>query len=378
MRIKEIRIKPLFCKFKQPYVWAQGIHHGANIALIEVETDDGVIGLGESCPTMMPIIPIISFLETIKSILIGEPIFNISNLMSKIYTQNFGIASASHASPRVANQIFAGVELALWDALGKSVNLSVHNLLGGKIQEEISYFGFVQGHTAEELAQHAKQLAGEGFDILYLKVGRSNEEDFKNTEAIRSAIGDRRLRIDANEAWSALEAELMVNKLAKFNLEMIEQPVPALCGADALMALKQSSPIPLAADQSVFTPEEAKAMCSSGAVSLVTVGLHETGGISGFRKVASIAEAFNINVCLHGVFETGITTCASIQAAATISNLDDGNQIMWQLLEEDIIENPDLKPKSGKISVFSGPGLGFDLNHDAVSRAQEEHRKQYG
>ena len=112
-------------------------------------------------------------------------------------------------------------------------------------------------------------------------------------------------------------------------------------------------------------------MCASGAVSLLTVGLHETGGILGLRRVAAIAQLFDINVCIHGVWETGITTCASIQSVAGIPNLDDGNQIMWQLLEEDIVETPDLTPKAGKIPVMSGPGLGFTLNEDAISRASE-------
>ena len=376
MNIKDVRIRPLYCRFKQPYVWAQGNNHGQFIALIEIETDDGIIGIGETAPTMMNIHPVLSFLETVKPILIGKPVFDISSLMRKIFTRNFGVHTVSHSHPRIANQVFAGVELALWDALGKCVNLPVHNLLGGKIHDDVSYMGFVQGDTTEELARHARELADEGFDVIYLKAGRENQGDLENTKAVRNAIGDKRLRIDPNESWDALEAEVMIRKLAWFDLEMIEQPVSAVCGVNAMMHLKQSSPVALAADQSVYTPEEAQAMCASGAISLLTVGLHEAGGISGFRKVSAIAEVFNINVCLHGVWETGITTCASIQAASTVPNLDDGNQIMWQLLEEDIVENPDLTPRAGRIPVMSGPGLGFDLNQDAVGRAQEEFHGQ--
>ena len=117
-------------------------------------------------------------------------------------------------------------------------------------------------------------------------------------------------------------------------------------------------------------------MCASGAASLLTVGLHETGGILAFRRVAAIARVFDINVCIHGVWETGITTCASIQAASGVPNLDDGNQIMWQLLEEDIVESPDLTPNAGKISVMPEPGLGFTLNKDAVGRAADAYNNQ--
>jgi muconate cycloisomerase len=293
------------------------------------------------------------------------------DLLKQLFTQSFGHHNASQSHPRLGNIAFAGVELALWDALGKTVGLPVHALLGGKIHDTVSFMGFVQGDSTEEVAEHAYQLAQDGFEVIYLKAGHTNEKDIANVEAVRNVIGNKRLRIDPNEAWDLMEAQVMINKLARFDLEMVEQPVSAISGVPALKALKQSCSVPIAADQSVFTPEEAHTMCASGAVSLLTVGLHETGGILGFRRVAAIAQVFDINVCLHGVWETGITTCASIQAASGVSNMDDGNQIMWQLLQEDIVESPDLTPDAGKISVMSGPGLGFSLNKDAVARAAE-------
>ena len=371
MKIRDIRIKPLFSKFKTPYVWAMGKNLGQTTILIEIETESGMVGIGETAPTMMNTEPAITFLENAKSVLLGQFVFRISDLLRQVFTRSFGVASVSHAHPRIANIVFAGLEMALWDAFGKSVSLPVHALLGGKIHDTIGFMGFVQGETVDELATHAGRLAQEGYEVIYLKVGRDNKTDLANVEAVRSAIGDKRLRIDPNEAWDLMEAQVMINKLARFDLEMVEQPVSAIAGVLALKALKQSCPVPLAADQSVFTPEEAHTMCASGAVSLLTVGLHETGGILGFRRVAAIAQLFDINVCIHGVWETGITTCASIQSVAGIPNLDDGNQIMWQLLEEDIVETPDLTPKAGKIPVMSGPGLGFTLNEDAVSRASE-------
>ncbi len=375
MKIKDFRVTPLFCRFKQPYFWAQGRHDGAHIVLVQIETEEGVVGVGETPGTVMPITPILSFLDTVKSNIIDRSTSDISPLMREIYAKSFGIETASHSSPRIANQIFAGIELALWDALGKSVNLPVCDMLGGKIHKEVSYFGFVQGDTVDELSRHAEELSNDGFKVIYLKVGRGEDFDFQATKAVRKAIGEKRLRIDPNEAWSSLQAETMLRKLSQFDLEMVEQPISALSGANGLKSLRESCLIPLAADQSVFTPEEAEIICSSGAVNLITVGLHETGGILGFKKVASIAEVFSIDICLHGVFETGITTCASLQAASTIPNLDDGNQIMCQLLEEDLVLQPDLKPKLGNIKTLTGPGLGFELNQGAVRRASKAYKK---
>ena len=371
MKIKDVRLTPLFSEFKTPYVWAMGKNLGQTTILIEVETDAGVVGYGETAPTMTSPEAIHALLLTAKTVLLGQPVTQILDLMKQLFTQSFGHHNASQSHPRLGNIAFAGIELALWDALGKTVGLPVHALLGGKIHDTVSFMGFVQGDSTEEVAEHAYQLAQDGFEVIYLKAGHTNEKDIANVEAVRNVIGNKRLRIDPNEAWDLMEAQVMINKLARFDLEMVEQPVSAISGVPALKALKQSCSVPIAADQSVFTPEEAHTMCASGAVSLLTVGLHETGGILGFRRVAAIAQVFDINVCLHGVWETGITTCASIQAASGVSNMDDGNQIMWQLLQEDIVESPDLTPDAGKIAVMSGPGLGFSLNKDAVARAAE-------
>ena len=371
MKIKDVRLTPLFSEFKTPYVWAMGKNLGQTTILIEVETDAGVVGYGETAPTMTSPEAIHALLLTAKTVLLGQSVTQILDLMKQLFTQSFGHHNASQSHPRLGNIAFAGVELALWDALGKTVGLPVHALLGGKIHDTVSFMGFVQGDSTEEVAEHAYQLAKDGFEVIYLKAGHTNEKDIANVEAVRNVIGNKRLRIDPNEAWDLMEAQVMINKLARFDLEMVEQPVSAISGVPALKALKQSCSVPIAADQSVFTPEEAHTMCASGAVSLLTVGLHETGGILGFRRVAAIAQVFDINVCLHGVWETGITTCASIQAASGVSNMDDGNQIMWQLLQEDIVESPDLTPDAGKIAVMSGPGLGFSLNKDAVARAAE-------
>ena len=376
MKIRDVRLKPLYSEFKTPYVWALGADLGQTTILIEIETDAGVVGFGETAPTMMNAEPVIVFLQGVRPVLLGQSVFQISDLMRQVFKRAFGAASVSQSHPRIANMVFTGLEMALWDALGKSVDLPLYALLGGKIRDTVGFMGFVQGETTGELAAHAGLLAQEGYDVIYLKAGRDNAKDLANVEAVRNAIGNKRLRIDPNEAWDLMEAQVMIQKLAKFDLEMVEQPVSAIAGVPALKALKQSCQVPLAADQSVFTPEEAQMMCASGAVSLLTVGLHETGGILGFRRVASIAQVFDINVCIHGVWETGITTCASIQAAAGVPNLDDGNQIMWQLLEEDIVESPDLTPKAGKIPVMSGPGLGFTLNEDAVGRAMEAYGKR--
>ena len=105
MNSKDVRIRPLYCRFKQLYIWAQDKNHGQFIALIEIETDDGIVGIGETAPKMMNIHPVLSFFETIKPILIGETVFDLSSLMKKIFTRNFDVHTVSHSHTRVANQV---------------------------------------------------------------------------------------------------------------------------------------------------------------------------------------------------------------------------------------------------------------------------------
>jgi muconate cycloisomerase len=375
LRITAVRLTPLFLPFQQPYHWAYGVTEGAEPVLVEIDTDAGVTGIGESVGAT-DAATVASALRRITPDLIGHDGFDIARLTERLHRRHFGgVGPANHR--RYGNQILAGVELALWDAHGKLLGQPVHRLMGGAVRDEIAYFGFVQGDGPEEVAAHARELVGQGVEVVYLKVGRGDELDVANTAAVRAAIGDRRLRLDANEAWDTLTARRMIARLERFEPEFLEQPSPAE-SPSALARLRRLSPVPIAADQLVATPQDILEIARHEAADLIVLGIHETGGLGGMRKAAAVAEAAGLNICLHGVYESGITTCASNQVAATIPNLDDGNQIMVQLLAEDIVATPRLVPMDGRLPVIEGPGLGFELDRDAVGRAAERWRQHSG
>jgi len=209
-----------------------------------------------------------------------------------------------------------------------------------------------------------------------VKVGRGDDLDVAIVSALRKAAGNRvRLRLDANEVWDMLTARRMFEKLKPYDPEFIEQPVPWRLGSEGLSKLRAVTNVPIAADQTAYSADDIFELCRNRAADIIVLGLHETCGVVRFRKAAAVAEAAGLNICLHGVFETGITTCASNQVAATLYNMDDGNQIMWQLLAEDIVKRPALVPQHGALPISELPGLGFELDHDAVARAAEAHRK---
>ena len=374
MKITEIRTTPLLVPYKKPYYWAQGTIDGAYVILVEVLTDEGITGYGE-CVGTPTATGIRAFIAEAAKFVVGHDPFRNARLMATAYHALFQ-ERGTCSSPRFAGQVLAGIEMALWDIMGKAAGRAVSELLGGAVHDEIGYFGFPQGETPEEIAAEARIFADQGCEIIYVKVGKDDATDLAIVRQVREAIGpDRRLRLDPNEHWGPLTAARMIPRIAEYGIEFVEQPTDCE-SLSALAQVRANSSIAIAADQRVFTPHDAFDVCRAQAADLIVLGLHETGGITRFIKAGRIAEAAGINICAHGLYETGITTCATHQAAAVLPNLDDGNQYMNHFLEWDIIDSPDLTLMSGKLPVLGGPGLGFELNPDAVARARELHERQ--
>ena len=373
MKITEIRTTPIMVPYVEPFYFAQGVVHGASVILVEIHTDEGLIGYGESIGTASAE-GVQSYIKLAGAACIGHSPFENAGLMSNAYHALFQLLGTC-SSPRFAGQILAGLEMALWDVMGKATGRAAHELLGGAVRDEIEYFGFPQGETAAEIASQAGQMAQAGCEVIYVKVGRGDALDLAIAQQVRTAIGpDKRLRMDPNEHWSPVRARRMIRKMSEFDVEFIEQPTNCE-SVSALAQVRESSPIAIAADQLVFTPYDAFDVCREKAADLIVLGLHETGGLQRFSKCAHIAEAAGIDICIHGLYETGITTCATNQVAATIPNLDDGNQYMNHLLAWDIVKSPGLTLQNGKLPVLKGAGLGFELDRDAISEASELHRK---
>ena len=372
MKIKSINCYPLLINNKYPYYWSHGIINSTEIILIEIEAENGVKGYGESIATPSGE-GVKAFIDSASSVLIGEDIFQNQRIIKKCYHSLFQ-AHGTCSAPRFGAQILSGLEMALWDLCGKIVERPLHELLGGKYRDKIEYFGFIQGNSADELAIDAKKLSKNGHIVIYGKIGREESTDVQIVKKVREAVGkDIRLRFDPNEAWDLVTAKRMIEKLEDFSIEMIEQPCNHM-NISVLKQIKDLNKVSIGVDQSVFNLNDLFQIALLNAADLVVLGLHETGGIGGLKKAAAVAESAGLNICIHGLHETGITTCAANQVAATIPNLDDGNQFMNHLIESDIINSPDLTLQNGGLPVLDGPGLGFEINFEAVQEAKEKYK----
>ncbi len=368
IRISAVRTTPLFLTFKEPYHWAGRVDHGSPVVLVEVETDAGITGIGESVSSLAAEVTTAA-LRSVEPLFLGQPIHDVARLVHE--ARHLG--TFNHM-PWYADFVLAGFEMALWDAIGKAAGQPVYRLLGGAVRDEVDYFGFVQGDSTEQLAAHARELSAAGHGVIYLKVGRGDDADLANTAAVREAIGRRRLRVDPNCAWSVPDAIRMIHALEPFDIDWVEQPT-TLLSVTAMRQVREAVHVPIAADQAVLTPADVYDFVRQRACDAICLSPHEAGGLLAFKKAAAIAEAAGVPICLHGQSVSGITDAAQHHLGLSTPNLTDGNQMMHQLLVEDLVASPDLTPAHGKIGLVDAPGLGVELDRDAVARAAEKYEE---
>jgi L-alanine-DL-glutamate epimerase-like enolase superfamily enzyme len=343
----------------QEFHWAGGAQLGANVVLFAVHTDDGVVGYGESiCEDPRAVA---AHGELMARQLVGRSVGDVEAILRSIWTEG-----RWKTFPEFTQFVLSGMEAACWDALGRSLGVPTRTFFGGGVHDEIDVFGFVQGDDAGTLAAHARELDN---DVIYMKIGRTRDDE-ACVAAVREAIGAKRtLRVDPNEAWDAATAIDRIRRLAIYDLDWVEQPVPAHDVA-GLAHVRRKVDVKIAADQSVYTTAQLRHVLEREAADVVVTGPHDAGGLLRFRQQAFLCSAWGLRVNLHAFMQSEISFLAHAQVASTIPNLTTGNQVMHQLLAEKLTTGP-VEIERGRFRVPDAPGHGFDIDPEAIARAHE-------
>jgi len=361
VRISRIEAVPVAVPLAQEFHWQGGAQVGANLVLFAVHTEDGVVGWGESvCEVPLATA---EFGRAIARQFVGRGVDEIEAILDELWTRG-----RWKTTPQFTQFVVSGIEAACWDALGRTLGVPTHSLLGGAVHEELDFFGFPQGDDADTLAAAARALGGH--EVIYLKIGRPRDDDAV-VAAVREAIGPgRTLRVDPNEAWDADTAIERIRRLAVHDLDWVEQPVPHW-DVDGLVRVREAVPVRIAADQAVYTTPQLGRVLAAGAADVVVQGPHDAGGLLPFRRQASLCEARGVDVNLHGFVQSEISFLAHAHVTATIPNLTTGNQVMHQLLAGRLTTGVDVATPGGRYRLPDAPGHGFEIDDDAVAHAHE-------
>jgi glucarate dehydratase len=365
--ITAVRATPINVPLVVPYHCSVGVYQGFSTTVVEVETTDGAVGIGEA-PTPFAAAVIDA---RIAPKLIGADPFDLADCERRCMPP---IEAYKNIDDNSIVMAWGGLEMALWDLIGKLQDRSIGELLGGRVRSEIpftEYFGFrlsrngMGGESepidvAKYCARMVEEFGATGFEG---KAGvKSIGTEVAMAREIRSAVGDDAiLRLDANMAWSTTTAREAMRRLEPYNITSFEEPVRSI---RELALLRQSTTISFSAHDPNLV-----AAVEWGVPDAIVINLTVLGGIR--RTVAFIAacEAFGVDVWFYS--EPGISTAAHLQVASAISWLAQPSQTLARWQTDDVLSEGVFVPRSGQLGVPAGPGLGVTLDAAALRRCHE-------
>ena len=353
MKITEIRLGMISVPLRVPFKTALRSVSSVEDVVVEIHTDTGAVGYGEAPPTGVitgdttgSIIGAVR--DHIAKTLIGRNVDDFEDLMIALSGCIVKNTSAK-----------AAVDMALWDLYGQLYNIPVYKMLGGArkcIHTDIT----ISVNDPETMAKDAVNAIERGYDCLKVKVGKEPEKDIARLSAIRQVVPKSTLiRIDANQGWTPKEAVRILNGMQEkgLDIEFVEQPVKAH-DFEGLQFVTLHSYVPVLADESVFSPEDALKIMQMRAADMVNIKLMKCGGLYPALKIASAAEVYGVECMIGCMLEAKISVNAAVHLACAkqiISKIDLDGPVLCS-------EDPNLGGAvfhEKEITVSDAPGLGI-------------------
>ena len=378
IKIIDVTVHVIKSKLDKPFAFSQGWVNERSATLIEIKTNEGIVGWGEAfCQGLEP--PEISAAvieNALKPILLEQCPLNIEVLWHNMYstTRDYGRKGS------VISAISA-VDIALWDIAGKYYNEPIHQLLGGAFRNKIKPYatGFyrLKGKgEANRLAEEALSHYENGFDHMKVKLGFGIEDDLKCMESIYSVLKNKNvtLMIDTNHAYGRSEALLLGKQLEDYRLRWYEEPVVPE-DINGYSELKSKLNIPIAGGENEHTLFGFKSLFESNAVDIAQPDIGSCGGITGAKQIINLAHSFGVEVNPH-VWGSAIAQAASIQVIASIPVTHFSIFPREPILEYDQSSHPfrrelltsPIELVNGMINVPKGKGLGIDINLNTIKK----------
>jgi glucarate dehydratase len=380
LKITDIKATTIAMPLHAPIRHANGAHWGKFVrTIVEVETDEGITGLGEmggggeSAENAF---------RGLKSYLVGHDPFQLEAMYWKICNP-----TASLYNNRT--QLHAALEFACMDIMGKKLGIRACDLLGGALREEVPFAFYLffryndektgQGivETAEEMVDHAKELVAEhGFTTHKLKAGVFHpDHELEVFRALAKAFPNHRLRIDPNAAWSVEDSIRIGQSIEDLNNDYFEDPT---WGMEGMRRVKSRIRIPTATNTIVVNFEQLASCIRNETVDVILLDTTFWGGLRQAWKGSVVCEKFQLGVAVHSSGELGIQLATMLHLGAAVPNLSFAADAHYHHLTDDIISGGKMKYVNGCIAVPQAPGLGVELDRDKLKEYAELYKREGG
>lgn len=380
LRIADVRATTVTVPIEAPLLHSNGAHWGRFVrTIVEVETESGLIGLGEMGGGGESAAA--AFLS-LRDYLLGHDPFDFEALHLKICNPTSSLYNNR-------TQVHAAIEFACLDIVGRALGVPVHDLLGGRLRDEVEFASYLffrrpdertgsgEVRTVEQLLAHARQLKREhGFAVHKLKGGVYPPEfELEAFRALAQELPGDRVRYDPNAALSVEEGIRFGRGIEDLANDYLEDPT---WGLNGMRRVREAVRMPIATNTVVVNMEQLATNVRDPAVDVILLDTTFWGGVRPCVKAAAVCETFQLGVAVHSSGELGIQLASMLHLGVVLPNLTFAADAHYHHLVDDVIVGGKLEYRDGAIAVPSGPGLGVELDRDKLARYAELYERLGG
>ena len=376
MKIVDIRATTVTMPLEAPLRHSNGAHWGRFVrTVVEVEADNGLIGLGELGGGG----------QSAEAAVTGLKPYLVGHDPARTEALRWMLANPTASLYNNRTQLLAAIEFACLDLQGRELGVPVHALLGGKVRDRVPFASYLffrhpaddgtgEIRTAEQLVKHARELVDEhGFSVHKLKGGVFPPDYERDClRALAEAFPEHRVRFDPNGAFSVEEAIRFARGIEDLDNDYLEDPT---WGMNGMRRVRENTSIPLATNTVVVNFEQLAANVRDPAVDVILLDTTFWGGIRPCIKAAGVCETFQLGVAVHSSGELGIQLATMLHLGAVVPNLSFAADAHYHHLRDDIIVGGKLPYDGGTIAVPEAPGLGVELDRDKLAEYAELFRE---
>ena len=375
MKIKKVTCHVVAAPVERPFTSSRGwLYKTRGSCIVEIEADDGTVGWGECYG---PSAVAKAYIETqFAPRILGRDVFDVEVIWEDLYNR-----IKDYGGKGMASAALSGIDIALWDLMGKACGKPIHKLIGGAFRSEVTCYAtglyFIDmDRLIEEAVEEAQGYVAEGFTAVKMKIGLGDPKlDIRRVAAVREAVGaDVRLMVDANHCMTVPQAIRIGRELEKLDIDWFEEPISPE-DIDGYVEVTRALDMAVAGGENEMTRWGFRDLVVRKAMDIVQPDVCAAGGISECRKIATLASAHGVE-CVPHAWGSVIGVAATLHFLAALPDQPPSFRPVPPMFEFEQCENPfrdqlaktPIVQKRGKIQIPASAGLGIDIDRNVLDR----------